>query len=452
MHAASQRRCGGSPASHAAKSSCTTPTHAAKSSCATPTHAAKSKPAERLGVEWRGRGAALAKGAAVGCAQAWSPATEQWSSEASTLYESLNRSPRDGRDGVNRRRAEPECDDGDDTGRDDRGTHPPHAAGVQAPAAALAAGGAAATTAAAEGAAAAAAAEAAPPPGEWRCKATVYASGAELEAKVLTDGVAASVQLACGHEAHLRRAPGQTRSHLSVRALDESALERALLALVCAMRQRAEALDIEIRWALRQPQSTAEELLERWQRAVDACQTRYPLRQLRVTLHPDGSSISLRLCADGWEEWHAADEVLALQGPLGGPASSAGARCGDSARVRQLAARVAAPFVLSWLLSHVRYGHAASALLALSAQQEATLLAHPQTLRELGTQSGALPIVVVASEPSALVVCGPRPCLRKARELFRAWEEHCIRAELRRSAAPAVEDRSHRKQSMPVWR
>ena len=129
-------------------------------------------------------------------------------------------------------------------------------------------------------------------------KAAIFVTS-EAAASLLAETLG-EAQLACGTEARVKLS-GKRRQHLSVHALDEAALERSLVATVLRLCERADELQLEIRWLLRGPPMRATpQLLQRWQEAVDASQQRFPLRSLEVGLVEDQSCVRLLLHCDGW--------------------------------------------------------------------------------------------------------------------------------------------------------
>ncbi len=214
-------------------------------------------------------------------------------------------------------------------------------------------------------------------------------------------------QLACGPEARVKLS-GKRRKHVSVHALDEAALERSLVAVVLQLCERADELDLEVRWLLRGPPARrTPELLERWERALAACRERFPLRALECGLHTDQSCVRLHVHADGWEEWPAAEQ-------------------------RSGASRAPAAVVIAFLMTHMRYGHAATISVPLAPLQEQVLRERVATLRALGSQSGALAMLLAdrgkddgpAAEPGAkLLLCGCRAALKKAAALVAEWRK-----------------------------
>ena len=212
-----------------------------------------------------------------------------------------------------------------------------------------------------------------------------------------------------GPEARIKLA-GKRRDHASVHAIDEAALERSLIGLLTLMTALVSEAPLELRWLLRTPTVPPIELLDRWQRAVNDSQARFPISTLAVELQPDHACIRLTVHTDGWEEW-------------GAEAAGGAQRCPVA-------------LVVAFLLTHVRYGHAALLASSLSGAEEKELLDQPGRLRALAAQCGSLVVLPrpssmkpeggtlgSAAGPSspALLICGPRPALKRAQLLLDAW-------------------------------
>ena len=142
---------------------------------------------------------------------------------------------------------------------------------------------------------------------------------------------------------------------------------------------------------------TPDAILQRWQDATTACQGTFPIKGLHVALTPDQSCVKLTLLSDGWEEWNEHSAKLA-------PGATSA-------------------FVLAWLLCNVRYNRWPRLQhVPLDVEQERELrLEHPARLRSLSVQTGALAILLRTGP--ALLLCGPRTAVGKARTLLRAWDE-----------------------------
>ena len=245
--------------------------------------------------------------------------------------------------------------------------------------------------------AAGAAAEAALAACASSCRVGVFVTRPSLVPLLLSDAVVCSAQCACGAEARVKLGGNKQggRPHVSARAADEAALDRALLCLLRLMRDKSERLEIEVRWLLRNPAVPTQQLCELWADAVEEVQAKYPLRQVTSALHePTHASVCLTLHADGWEEWEETDAAHAKA--------------------------AAAPLVVAWLLSKVRYGSAALLHVALDEAQQETLQEHPAKIRALSAHSGAALVVGVGPW---LTLCGPRAGIKKARALLAEWQE-----------------------------
>ena len=196
------------------------------------------------------------------------------------------------------------------------------------------------------------------------------------------------------------------------------ALERALAIVLVLMSMRSEILEIEVRWLLRAPAVEPKELLERWQAATVAFQSRHPIRKLEAELQDDHSCIRLTLSADGWEEWEGTDAE-----PLKG---------------------TAAPLCAAWLLGFVRYGFVPTFRCNALTQAQAGVLLHehqrpereqPARLRQLSMESGAFVMLLHArpsanqksgAEPPRLLVVGPRSAVKRAGLLLKACDERSL--------------------------
>ena len=225
-------------------------------------------------------------------------------------------------------------------------------------------------------------------------KAALFANCDAL-APLLNDDLVSVAQIACGPEARVKLG-GKKRLHVSVNAVDECALDRALVMLMAILSQRSEVIDVEIRWLLRAPALPPDSILKRWQGAVEASQSSYPIKKLEAELQPDQSCVKLRLLSDGWEEWNE-----------------------NSAK---LAPGATAVFLLSWVLCHVRYGLWPRVLNVPLRPEQANALGldHSARLRSLSSQSGAL-ITLLRSGGPALLLCGPRTAVGKARCHLNSW-------------------------------
>ena len=229
------------------------------------------------------------------------------------------------------------------------------------------------------------------------CKLAIFVPRESLAAVLFSDAVLAHGQLACGAEAKLKLSgKPPKRVHIAVHAVDEPALDRALIAVLRLMSLKAEQLEIEVRWLLRNPTVSPESILERWQAATAASQATFPIQQLGVELPAD--CIKLTLTSDGWEDW---EQTVAAR-----------------------AAGAAAPLVVAWLLAHVRYGGRVPALrfATLAAAQESLLQDNPATLRALCAQSNGALAFVLRAGPWLLLI-GPRTALRRASALLLQWED-----------------------------
>ena len=130
---------------------------------------------------------------------------------------------------------------------------------------------------------------------------------------------------------------------------------------------------MEIRWLLRAPVTTRFYL--RWQDAVEASQSSYPIKKLEAELQPDQSCVKLRLLSDGWEE---------------------------GMKIRKARPGATAVFLLSWVLCHVRYALATSSHVCGRSKQMPW--SGPPARRSLSSQSGAL-ITLLRSGGPALLLC-----------------------------------------------
>lgn len=215
-------------------------------------------------------------------------------------------------------------------------------------------------------------------------------------APLLSEDLVSTAQIACGAEARVKLS-GKSRVHISVNAVDECALDRSLIAILVLMSHRSEMIDMELRWLLRAPTREPRAVLTRWQEAVDASQRTHPIKTLQAELHADQSCMRLTMTSDGWEDWNENSAKLA-------PGASAA-------------------FVLSWLLCYVRYARWPRTLyIPLELEQAHALgLDHSARLRSLSTQSESL--IILLRKGPALLVCGPRTCVGKAKTLFRAWTQ-----------------------------
>lgn len=209
------------------------------------------------------------------------------------------------------------------------------------------------------------------------------------------------------------------------------------------MSNSSSEVEVEVRWLLRAPAVPAPELLERWQAAVEASQSRFPLARLTVELQSDQSCLRCSLHSDGWEEW-----------------DNEATRSGHHA-----AERSPAPLVLAFLLACVRYrGVPKVEWYPLTPSQEDDLHDRPLRLRVLSAQSGCLvalprqraselqassdafsideasgghwyvesdddergensrPHRAAAAQAPQLLLCGPRPAVKRVKALLQEWE------------------------------
>jgi hypothetical protein len=228
-------------------------------------------------------------------------------------------------------------------------------------------------------------------------KAAIFVHDEKLRPILLSERIVALAQIECGSEARIKL-NAKRRNHLTTNAVDECALDRSIVTLLSLMRAQSERVDVEIRWLLKSPALEPKELLRCWQEAVDALSVLFPLQRLQVELQPDESCVKLSMLSDGWEEW-----------------TEKGGAVG--------AVDVAAPFVVAWLLSHVRYRPAVPRLFftPLQSQQAAALVENPALLRAFCSRSSTLVIIVKRAGSPHLLCCGARPFVRQARSLLHQW-------------------------------
>lgn len=258
-------------------------------------------------------------------------------------------------------------------------------------------------------------------------KAAVFVHKPALIPLLLHEDVVSAAQVSCGNEARVKLGGKQRVTHVTVHAIDELALDRALVALLLRMSERgAIGLEVEVRWLLREPLLGSEELLERWRRATIAFRSRFPIRKLEAELQAassPGAVVSLNVHSDGWEEWEAAQ-------PDGSTAEGAKG--------------AAVPFAVAWLLGHVRYGLIPRVHCRPLTQAQSAVLMHEPVvlaggmllpgreqsarLRALSAESAALlmllPPIGDADAPPRLLLCGPRCTVMHALSLLKACDQH----------------------------
>ena len=253
-------------------------------------------------------------------------------------------------------------------------------------------------------------------------------AGAAGRAKLyVEDGSALSArhvgaaQVACGAGVTVRFSARRS-PHVSLRADDERALERALLVLVSLLCERPSEQVFLLRWYLHRPRRPPTAVLARWQAAVDATRAALPLRHLSVQLCERQATVRLLLHSDGWDDalgWRAA----------------------------------VVPRALASLLSHVRYGAARSLDVPLVGTRRVAALASPSraAIHALSRETGCAALLVrkpaaeyaeraayrtspeggggggaaaagFSAAEALLVLTGPRPALERAGSLVREWE------------------------------
>lgn len=246
-------------------------------------------------------------------------------------------------------------------------------------------------------AAAAAAAERALAAAPGACKAAVFVTRESLAAALLSESIVSHAQVACGAEARIKLGgKPPKRIHIAAHAIDEMALDRAVICVLRLMSLTSELLALEVRWLLRSPSQPPDAILQKWLEATAAAQAALPIEQLGAELPAD--AIKLTLTCDGWEDWQHT------------PAARA--------------AGAAVPLIVAWLVSFVRYGGRVPVLrfIPLRPELESLVNDHPATLRTLCAHSHGALGFVLRGGPWLLLV-GPRTAQRRARSLLQHWEE-----------------------------
>ena len=252
--------------------------------------------------------------------------------------------------------------------------------------------------------------------GSGQCRAKLYVEdGSALSARHV-----GAAQVACGAGVTVRFSARRS-PHVSLRADDERALERALLVLVSLLCERPSEQVFLLRWYLHRPRRPPAAVLARWQAAVDATRAALPLRHLSVQLCERQATVRLLLHSDGWDDalgWRAA----------------------------------VVPRALASLLSHVRYGAARSLDVPLVGTRRVAALASPSraAVHALSRETGCAALLVrkpaaeyaeraayrtspegggggaaaagFSAAEALLVLTGPRPALERAGSLVREWE------------------------------